>query len=69
MIERRVDEVADRAKHLALSSTNIVALSTFAGLFCTMAIAVGLFALYRTETDWFWWASRSLRIMRNFRAG
>jgi hypothetical protein len=40
VIERRVDEVADRAKHLALSSAIIVALSTFAGLFCTMAIGV-----------------------------
>jgi hypothetical protein len=50
VIERRVDEVADRAKHLALSSAIIVALSTFAGLFCTMAIGVALFALYRTET-------------------
>jgi hypothetical protein len=50
VIERRVDEVADRAKHLALSSAIIVALSTFAGLFCTMASGVALFALYRTET-------------------
>jgi hypothetical protein len=50
VIEQCVDEVADRAKHLALSSAIIVALSTFAGLFCTMAIGVGLFALYRTET-------------------
>jgi hypothetical protein len=50
VIERRVDEVADRARHLALSSAIIVALSTFAGLFCTMAIGVALFALYRAET-------------------
>jgi hypothetical protein len=50
VIEQRVEEVADRAKHLALSSAIIVALSTFAALFCTMAIGVGLFALYRTET-------------------
>jgi hypothetical protein len=50
VIEQRVEEVADRAKHLALSSAVIVALSTFAALYCTMAIGVGLFALYRTET-------------------
>jgi hypothetical protein len=50
VIEQRFEEVADRAKHLALSSAIIVALSTFAGLFCTMAIGVGLFALYQTET-------------------
>jgi hypothetical protein len=50
VIEQRVEEMADRAKHLALSSAIIVALATFAGLFCTMAIGVGLFALYRTET-------------------
>jgi hypothetical protein len=42
--------VADRAKHLALNSAVIVALSTFAALFSAMAICVGLFALYRTET-------------------
>jgi hypothetical protein len=51
VIEQRVEEVADRAKHLALSSAIIVALSTFAALFFTMAIGVGLFALYRTETS------------------
>jgi hypothetical protein len=50
VIEQRVEEVADRAKNLALSSAIIVALSTFAALFFTMAIGVGLFALYRTET-------------------
>jgi hypothetical protein len=48
-IEQRVDDIADHAKHVALSTAVIIALSTFAGLFCTMAIGVGLIALYRTE--------------------
>jgi hypothetical protein len=45
LIEERAAEVADRAKHMALSAALIVALSTFAGLFLTMAIGVGLLAL------------------------
>ena len=49
LIEERAAEVADRAKHMALSAALIVALSTFAGLFITMAIGVGLLALYHTE--------------------
>jgi hypothetical protein len=49
LIEERAAEVADRAKHTALSAALIVALSTFAGLFLTMAIGVGLLALYHTE--------------------
>jgi hypothetical protein len=48
-IEQRVDEVADRARHTALAAAVIIALSSFAGLFCTMAIGVGLIALYRAE--------------------
>jgi hypothetical protein len=48
-IEQRVDEVADHARHAALVAAVIVALSTFAGLFCTMAMGVGLIALYRAE--------------------
>jgi hypothetical protein len=48
-IEQRVDEVADRAKHAALTAAVIIALATFAGLFCTLAMGVGLFALYRAE--------------------
>jgi Flp pilus assembly protein protease CpaA len=48
-IEQRVDEVADRARHAALVAAIIIALSTFAGLFCTMAMGVGLMALYRAE--------------------
>ena len=38
-----------RAKHAVLSPALIIALSTFAGLFLTMAIGVGLLALYHTE--------------------
>jgi hypothetical protein len=49
-IGQRLDEVADRAKHVALTSAVIIALSTFAGLFCTMVIGIGLVALYRAET-------------------
>jgi hypothetical protein len=48
-IEHRVDEVAGRARQAALTAAVIVALSTFAGLFCAMAIGVGLIALYRAE--------------------
>jgi hypothetical protein len=48
-IEQRVEDIADRAKHAALSAALIIALSTFAGLFFTMAIGVGLIALYHTE--------------------
>jgi hypothetical protein len=48
-IEHRVDEVAGRARQAALTAAVIVALSTFAGLFCVMAIGVGLVALYRAE--------------------
>jgi hypothetical protein len=49
LIEDRAAEVADRAKHMALLAALIVALSTFAALFLTMAIGVGLLALYHTE--------------------
>jgi hypothetical protein len=48
-IEQRVDEVTDRARHAALTAAVIIALSTFAGLFCTLAMGVGLIALYRAE--------------------
>jgi hypothetical protein len=48
-IEQRVDEVTVRARRAALTAAVIVALSTFAGLFCTMAMGVGLVALYRAE--------------------
>jgi ABC-type multidrug transport system fused ATPase/permease subunit len=50
-IDQRVEDIADRAKHVAISSALIIALSTFAGLFLTMAIGVGLIALYRTEAE------------------
>jgi hypothetical protein len=48
-IEQRVDEVTVRARRAALIAAVIVALSTFAGLLCTMAMGVGLVALYRAE--------------------
>ena len=48
-IEQRVDELAVRAKQTALASAVIVALSTLAGLFCTLAMGVGLIELYRVE--------------------
>jgi hypothetical protein len=48
-IDQRVEGIAERAKHVALSTALIIALSTFAGLFLTMAIGVGLIALYQTE--------------------
>ena len=48
-IDQRVEDIAERAKHVALSTALIIALSTFAGLFLTMAIGVGLIALYQTE--------------------
>jgi hypothetical protein len=47
--EQRVDEVTDRVRHAALVAAVIIALSTFAGLLCTMALGVGLIALYRAE--------------------
>jgi hypothetical protein len=50
-IDQRVEDIADRAKHVAISSALIIALSTFAGLFLTMAIGVGLIALYHTEAE------------------
>jgi hypothetical protein len=49
VIEQRAAEVADRAKHAALSAALIIALSTFAALFLTMAIGVGLMGLYHAE--------------------
>jgi hypothetical protein len=49
LIEHRAAEMAHRAKHAALSAALIIATSTFAGLFFTMAIGVGLIALYCTE--------------------
>jgi hypothetical protein len=48
-IEQRVDEVTVRARRAALTAAVVVALSSFAGLFCTMAMGVGLIALYRAE--------------------
>jgi hypothetical protein len=49
VIEQRAAEVADRAKLAALSAALIIALSTFAAPFLTMAIGVGLMGLYHAE--------------------
>jgi hypothetical protein len=46
-VTRRVDDVTDRARHLAVGAAIIGALATFAGLFFVTAIGVGLYALYR----------------------
>jgi hypothetical protein len=46
-ITRRVDDVTDRARHLALGGAVIAVLAMFAGLFFVTALGVGLFALYR----------------------
>jgi hypothetical protein len=46
-ITRRVDDAADRARHLALGAAVIAALAIFAGLLFVTAIGIGLFALYR----------------------
>jgi hypothetical protein len=46
-ITRRVDEVSDRARHLAIGGAIIAALAMFAGLLFVTAIGVGLLALYR----------------------
>jgi hypothetical protein len=46
-ITRRVDDVADRARHIAVGAAVIAGLATFAGLLFVTAIGVGLFALYR----------------------
>jgi hypothetical protein len=46
-IEQRVDDIAGRAKHAAVTGAVIAALATLAGLFSIMAICVGLIALYR----------------------
>ncbi len=46
-ITRRVDDAADRARHLAVAAGIIAALAAFAGLLFVTALGVGLFALYR----------------------
>jgi hypothetical protein len=46
-ITRRVDDVTDRARHLAIGGAIIAALAMFAGLLFVTALGVGLFALYR----------------------
>jgi hypothetical protein len=46
-ITRRVDDVTDRARHLALAAAVIAVLALLAGLFFVTALGVGLVALYR----------------------
>jgi hypothetical protein len=46
-ITRRVDDVTDRARQIALGAAVISGLAMFAGLFFVTALGVGLFALYR----------------------
>jgi hypothetical protein len=46
-ITRRVDDVTNRARQLALGATIIAVLAMFAGLFFVTAIGIGLLALYR----------------------
>jgi hypothetical protein len=46
-ITRRVDDVTDRARQLALGAAVIAVLAMFAGLFLVTALGVGLVALYR----------------------
>jgi hypothetical protein len=48
-ITRRVDDVADRARHLALGAAVIAGLAMFAGLLFVAVIGIGLLALYRYE--------------------
>ena len=46
-ITRRVDDVTDRARQLAVGGAVIAALAMFAGLLFVAAIGIGLLALYR----------------------
>jgi hypothetical protein len=46
-ITRRVEDVTDRARQIALGAAIIAGLAMFAGLLFVTAIGVGLFALYR----------------------
>jgi hypothetical protein len=50
-IEQRVDELEWRARHAAPTVAIIVGLWTFSGLLFTMAVGVGLIALYRAEAE------------------
>ena len=50
-IEQRVDEVADCAKQATQTAAAVVALSAAAGVLVAMAVAVGLFALYRAVAE------------------
>jgi hypothetical protein len=50
-IEQRVEDVADYAKQATQTAAVIAALSAAAGVFVAMAVAVGLFALYREVAE------------------
>jgi hypothetical protein len=50
-IEQRVEEVADYAKQATQTAAIIAILSAAAGVFVAMAVAVGLFALYRAVAE------------------
>jgi hypothetical protein len=48
-IARRVDDVTDRARHIALGAAVITGLAMFAGVLFVAVIGIGLLALYRYE--------------------
>ena len=50
-IEQRVEEVADFAKQATQTAATVAALSAAAGVLVAMAVAVGLFALYRAVAE------------------
>jgi hypothetical protein len=50
-IEQRVEEVADYAKQATQAAAIIAALSAAAGVFVALAMAVGLFSLYRAVAE------------------
>jgi hypothetical protein len=50
-IEQRVEEVADYAKQTTQTAAIIAVMSAAAGVFGAMAVAVGLFALYRAVAE------------------
>jgi hypothetical protein len=50
-IEQRIEEVADYAKQTTQTAATVAALSAAAGVLVAMAVAVGLFALYRAVAE------------------
>jgi hypothetical protein len=51
MIEQRVEEVTDYGRQVTQTAAVIAALSAVAGVLVTMAVGVGLFALYRAVSE------------------